>query len=497
MKVVFTLKKNTILFLAILFSSLLNSHLFAQTRVYADDQAVGRTGICAGCTVTNPGNAVNVNKSDFSTLNLTLGLVVPPSTYQTLIFPSTNKPAAGTPVSVKLGTGDQLLSLDVLGAITLQAFNGNTAAGQPVAAASLLSALSNNNQIEVAITPQQNYDRIRVTLNGGIVATLSNIYVYGAYFNVPGAVACNAAIDELNGISSGLLGLGANVGGVVNPQQAIDDDINTASTLNAGIGLTGAFAQQTIIFAGPSVLGDSVRLTLSLPQALLDAGVLDNIQVSTANGTTDNADNQNLSSSLLNVRLLDAGTNGRKVVITFAPLKIFDSVQLRLGGNVANVLSTLNLYEAQRLIPSPILSVNGVVANNTTICTGTAVTLSTAKANTVFKWYTVSTGGNAVFTGNSFQTPVLTATTTYYAEAVRNGCTNASARTPVVINVSQVPAAPIVANDVVAVCPGQHTSFTAQNMAGVTVNWYTAATGGTAIFTGNTFTTPALTSTTK
>ncbi|MGI4803128.1 MAG: gliding motility-associated C-terminal domain-containing protein [Janthinobacterium lividum] len=476
---------------------MLNCTSFAQTRIYADQQINGNSGLCAGCIVTNPNNAISANFSDFSRLNITLGLVVPPSTYQTLIFSSSNKPTAGTPVIVKLGTGDQLLSAGVLGAITLQAYNNQAPVGNPVYASTLVSALSNNNQVEVAFTPAQDYDRVRVTLNGGLVSGLSNIYLYGTYFNAPGNTACDFAVDEVNGISAGLLGLGASVGGVVNPQQAIDGNLNTASTLNAGVGLTGAYAQQTVIYNNASVLGDSVRLTLSIPQSLLDAGVLSNIQVSTANGTTDNNDSQNISSTLVNVRLLAADANGRKVTVTFAPTAVFDRVQLRLGGGIANVQSALNFYEAQRLIPRPIVSINGILTDRTAVCTGSSVTLSAAaKANTVFRWYNLATGGTLVFEGNTFQTPTLTSTTTYYVEAVRNGCTNASERAAAIITVNPIPDAPVVANSSVSICSGQNASFTTQNLAGVNVNWYTAATGGTAVFTGNTFTTPALTSAT-
>jgi gliding motility-associated-like protein len=495
------LKQYVMLFLAMLFLAQLNQQTFAQTRIYANTQTTGNNGIlgvCIGCVVNNADNAVNANFSDYATLNVTVG-VGGISTYETLIFPAANKPAAGTPVTVKIGTGDQLLSLNLLGAVSLQAYNGSTAIDQPVAASSLLTVLGSNNQAEVSITPTQAYDRIRVSLNGGLVSALNNIYLYGAFYKHASAAACNTAVDELNGISAGLLGLGASVGGVVNPQFAIDGDLTTASTLNAGVGLASAYAQQTIIFANTSVPGDSVRLTLSLPQTLLDAGLFTNIQVSTANGAVNNNDSKNLSSSLVNVRLLDVSGANRKVVVTFAPAQIFDRVQLRLGGGLASVLSTLNLYEAQRVIPRPTVSINGAATNNFTTCTAgnTATLAASASANTTINWYTAATGGNAVFTGTNFTTPAINNTTTYYAEAVRAGCTDASERMPVTIGVVPVPAVPVVTADAVSVCPGQNASFTAQNLAGTTISWYTTASGGTPVFSGNTFTTPALTSTTK
>lgn len=484
------------LFVLFIYLLIFNTHQAFAQRTYANNEATGASGlICLGCTVTNPGSAVDGNLQTYSVIHVGVG--VAGSEYEDLIFGGT-KPAAGTQAWVKLGSGDNLLSVQALGAITLQAYNGNTPVGSPIGVATLVTVLGNNNQVEVGITPAAAYDRIRVTLNGGLVGALADLYLYEGFFNGSGPVPCNSSIDELHGISAGLLNLGLAVGGVQNPQYAIDGNINTASTLNAGVGLVGAYAQQTIIFNNQSVLGDSVKLTLSIPQALIDAGVLSNISVNTYNGNTDNGDTQILSASLLYVRLLDLTGGRRKVTFTYAPTKLFDRVRLTLGGGIANVLSSLNLYEAQRVIPSPVIKINNVVATSTSICTGSSATLTaTAVPNTVFNWYTVQTGGAPVHTGATFTTPALTATTTYYVEAQRTGCTDASARTAITITVNQIPAAPVVANANLTVCQGQATTFTATTIAGVTVNWYSSATGGTVLHTGDSFTTPALSATTS
>jgi gliding motility-associated-like protein len=481
----------TILTIIILFISVKN--VDAQ-RIYASSQKTGSSSIlCLNCTVTNPANAADGNLQTASILNVGVGVAA--STYQELVFAA--KPAAGIPVTVKLGSGDKLLSLTALGGVTLQAYNGTTAIGKPVAASTLLTALSNNNQTELSITPQQNYDRIRITLVGGLAAVLGNLYVYEAFYNGNAPAACTTAIDELHGISAGLLNLGVDVGGVANPQLAIDGNINTASTLNAGVSAVGAFAQQTIIYNNPSVIGDSIRLTLSVPAALLTAGVLSNISVATYNGNTSNNDQVAISAPLLTIRLLDLTNNRQRFVVTFVPAKVFDRVQLTLGG-IANVLATLNLYEAQRLIARPIIKVNNVVTTNAQTCTGSPVTLTaTAVPNTTFNWYSAATGGTPVFTGAAFTTPALTATTTYYVAAMRTGCTDESERTSITVTVNAIPAVPVVTNSNISICSGQTATFTASTVAGITINWYSAATGGTLLHTGNTYTTGALTATTN
>ncbi|WP_183566772.1 gliding motility-associated C-terminal domain-containing protein [Mucilaginibacter sp. SP1R1] len=470
------------------------SKIFGQ-RHFATTQQSGSTGLlCLGCVVTNQGNAVDGNLQSYSVLNVPVALLA--STYQELIFPA-GPVAANTPLTIKLGTGDNLLDVTALGGVVVTPYNGSTA-GTPVTAATLASVASSNNQLELIFSPTQAYDRVRVTLSGGLLGALSSIYLYDAFYTTPGPAICNTAYDELHGISSALLGLGLNVGGVANPQNAIDGNINTASTLNAGVGALGAYAQQTIIFQSSSIVGDSVRLTLSIPKALLDVGVLSNIAISTFNGNTNNNDTQTLNASLLRLRLLDLTNNRQRLTVTYAPTKVFDRVQLRLGG-VASVLSTLDLYEGEVVIPKPIIKINNVAVTDATLCAGSTITL-TATSNapgTTFNWYTQASGGTALSTVAAFTTPALAATTTYYVSATRTGCATASDRTPIVVTVSQIPAAPVVSNANVTVCPGSSAIFAAQAVTGVTVNWYANATGGTPLFTGNNYTTAALTATTS
>jgi gliding motility-associated-like protein len=489
MKTLITYHRCIVLFCLLFFASFTT---YGQIN-YANSQANGATGLlCLGCNVSNPTNSVDGNLQTFSTLNVTVGLAA--KTYQEMIFPAVGKVPAGTPVTVKLGTADNLVDLTALGGISVQAYYGSTAIGTATTASTLVSVLSNNNQYELTITPGLIYDRVRVTLNGGLLGALSSIYVYEAFYNGTGPAACNSAVDELHGISSTILGLGVNVGGVVNPQFAIDGNLATASTLNAGVVAIGAYAQQTIIYQSPSVIGDSIRITFSFPKTLLDAGVLSSVGVSTFNGSTDNGDTQYLNSSLLNVRLLDLTGGVQKLTATIAPTKVFDRVQIRLGNSIANVLSTLNIYEAQKLIPRPIISFNNAVTSNAAICTGSTATLTvTPVANTTFKWYAAATGGTAFTTSASYTTPALTATTTYYVSAMRSGCTDESERTPITVTANSIPTAPVITNSAVTVCPGQQAIFAAQAVTGVTVNWYAAATGGTLLASGNTFTSPALT----
>ena len=126
------------------------------------------------------------------------------------------------------------------------------------------------------------------------------------------------------------------------------------------------------------------------------------------------------------------------------------------------------------------------------ICGSGTVTLgATASAGTIH-WYDVPTGGSSIGTGNSFTTPSISVTTTYYVDATDNGCTTGS-RTSVVATVanptilSTTPGSNICSGTVV---------LGATASSGATVNWYTALSGGSAIATGNSYTTPSISVTT-
>lgn len=120
-------------------------------------------------------------------------------------------------------------------------------------------------------------------------------------------------------------------------------------------------------------------------------------------------------------------------------------------------------------------------ANPAAFCTGLSTTLTgTATTGTMTSWNW--TPGN--LTGASVSvTPA--GTTTYTVNATNTlGC---SASAQVTVNVNPLPAAPVIPN--VAVCPGSNATMVVQSpQTGFVYNWYTNASGGTAIATGTSYT---------
>ena len=164
---------------------------------------------------------------------------------------------------------------------------------------------------------------------------------------------------------------------------------------------------------------------------------------------------------------------------------------------VTPVLGTSTTYFAQSLGACPSSRVP-VIADITTVaspvgtdadrCGPGTVVLSAQSIDTV-TWWTDITAGTQLSSGLIYTTPVISATSTYYAQAANNGCT--SVRIPVTATITYTPAP--TASDSANCGPGTIDLAAASTD---TIYWYDAPTGGTLLFTGNVFTTPSLTTTT-
>jgi len=126
-------------------------------------------------------------------------------------------------------------------------------------------------------------------------------------------------------------------------------------------------------------------------------------------------------------------------------------------------------------------------ANPSPVCDSGSFTFSaTATAGSTISWYNEAVGGTLLGTGNTYTTPTLTTTTTYYVDA---GCE--SNRKSVVATVNTTPSTPVAASSTVYNCgPGSVTLEANSNMG--TISWFTSSAGGNSVYTGNSFTTPII-----
>lgn len=126
----------------------------------------------------------------------------------------------------------------------------------------------------------------------------------------------------------------------------------------------------------------------------------------------------------------------------------------------------------------------------TAICgSGTTTLSATANTGNVI-WFDALTGGNNLGNGNTFTTPTIATTTSYYVLASSDGICETGLRTKIDATVYTIPTITSVSPPT-TICGAGVATITATASAG-TVNWYGNPTGGISLGTGTTFTTPVI-----
>ncbi|OYX86165.1 MAG: lectin, partial [Flavobacteriales bacterium 32-34-25] len=150
----------------------------------------------------------------------------------------------------------------------------------------------------------------------------------------------------------------------------------------------------------------------------------------------------------------------------YAQIADCESTRVRVTATI-NVIPTLN------------------VANTTVPLCGVGTATLTATTDVgIINWYSSSTDTIILGTGNQFTTPTITANTTYYAEAVNNGCKSA---TRTAINVVVYPK-PNVMDETLILCKGSNIVLNA-GLSGMSYLWSTGATSQEiTVSTGGTYT---------
>jgi gliding motility-associated-like protein len=145
------------------------------------------------------------------------------------------------------------------------------------------------------------------------------------------------------------------------------------------------------------------------------------------------------------------------------------------------------------IIPLP----SAPTTTSASACGPSSITLNASGGtNGQYRWYAVATGGTTIAgeVNNTYITPSLTTTTTYYV-AINNG-TCESTRTAVTATINPLPSAPTTTG--ATVCNPSTATLNASGGTSGQYRWYTVSTGGTAISgqTNSSFTTPTITATT-
>lgn len=268
---------------------------------------------------------------------------------------------------------------------------------------------------------------------------------------------------------------------VLQPLFAVDGDTNSFSTIRLAPEIHYGYVAQRIKFSSEGSKKDQIKIKLSFSDPVYDRSLISNIFVSTVLGNNINTERVNFNDN--DVKLLWSSL--KDVIVIFNPDEKFNGVELYLKAENNNKVRTVNLHYATLLLAPPVVQKEQV-----TTCKGQPAVLHAIKPlGAIFKWYSQQSGGLPVYTGADFTTPAITSETTYYVEAIQNGCTT-NKRTPVIIKITPSPENPTVSNSVI--CSGQSATLTASGNPSASYNWYDQSGSGAIIATGTSFSTPPL-----
>ncbi|MCQ9636476.1 T9SS type A sorting domain-containing protein [Chryseobacterium sp. WG23] len=215
-----------------LFLFILNTSAFAQTKTYASSQTNQVHGICIGCSVQNPQNAIGNNESDYSTLSTPLGAIS--RVEQTLAFPATITQTSKVVIGIGTGT-NQVLTAQLLSGVSIETFNGNISNDDyRFVNSELLKISSNSSNGTIEFITFKPYDRIEINYHSGVLNLNGGLRIYYAYW-----------IDRIYATHAW------NDYGVTDSDNAADNDENTYSILKAANGTNNA--KQTLTFSQPPI----------------------------------------------------------------------------------------------------------------------------------------------------------------------------------------------------------------------------------------------------
>ena len=404
----------------IVVNNLANCTTFTE-RVYADTQS--SASIVTG-SVLNDALAIDHNPQTYSTISSGLGTLGVGTTWQTLQW--NNSIAAGTPVSVKLGT--EYSGLALIGAISVVATKRDGGGVpqiigtiQPLSG-TLANLLSGENSFEYTFVPSDNtgpkiYDGVRIIV-GSAVGVVQNAKVYEAYYNrEANPLVCNSSDVEDIFYGTYDLGVGAltSTVSVVNPWNAVDNDDNSYATMYNGVGVLSA-SELTVKFRTASQPTDILKIKLTKPGTALTISALAGFTVQCYMGNTPVGNLMVAGSSAATIQVVN---NDEIIFISNTQLPTYDRVQIRLGGAL-NMLDFLQVNYVKR---EANISVVGGAGTTAQVCQGGTVTIA-GDPCTSFRWYDSEFGGTIIANGNSYTLPSNLAAGTYifYVQPIRGGC---------------------------------------------------------------------------
>lgn len=174
---------------------------------------------------------------------------------------------------------------------------------------------------------------------------------------------------------------------------------------------------------------------------------------------------------------------------------------LQNGSNTIRILANSGCdqqFLASSLTISRSALADPIATSGPALCKAGSILLSAsgAPSGATYNWYDVQTAATPLATGNQFNTPVISDSTTYYVSIVNAaGCEGSRVAVTAAVNNSAASLSVLVYP--AAICSGDATTLTVSGPNGGTFNWYDAPDATAPITSGATFQTPVLTRTTN
>lgn len=437
----------------LVFLLLLSNINFAQTFCRPTSHTTNSTGLCIGSGITNPGFAYDAESSAVPTTATSLSTVlgVGCTLRETLIFNQTAK--AGDQIVLYIGSGNDLLDLELLSTATIQPFFGVTDSGADIGLGNSilnLSLLSGNKVGVVRYTLTKDADRLVVKL-GGAIGVLNSLLLYDVRLQFAKPTITGGETQSVCYGSSVALSATAAAGTTIawynSPTSTTP--LSTLSTFTTpSLTATTTYYLSTSRVAGCE---SSERLPVTI-------NVINPIQptISTTGTTICSAGaTQATTLSVINpvfgtdYRWYDAETGGTLLTTgnTYAPTVPIGVTKFYVEAAIGSCKTTRTTVT----VTSTAVPANPtVLTQSVSILSGQNATLSafTNESGVTFDWYDVNTGGTKLLgDSDTFTTPILIATKTFYVEARNSagGCVSAL-RVPITVTVAAAQGSCLQAN---------------------------------------------------
>ncbi|MDM1346626.1 DUF11 domain-containing protein [Myroides marinus] len=365
-----------------------------------------------GGFVANKTNAVDGNPTTHSTISTTIALLGLGTTWQNIYFDHPVK--AGTPVTIKLGK--EYSGLVVAGGMSVV---GLTKDGKRIGtikpvAGGLLDLLTGDNVYEFTFVPSnkkgpQEYYGVQISL-GALVGVAQLAKVYDVYYEKsvpafengycePVSPGVHPSVqDVLHGVKDLGLGVASATASVVNPWQAVDDDLETYATISRVVSVANQ-AHMTVVFKQQAMPGDDLHLVIGTPSnPVLGLELIKAFRIQRYLGDKKvgpEIDGTN-GVQVIDLKLLGLGYKRKFKIIVKETDEAFDRVKITYTDGVAVLGEFTRIYEVSIAPKIDLGSGFDINEDIKEICEQGNLSITASDVCTSYKMFTVSTGGTEI-----------------------------------------------------------------------------------------------------